>query len=143
MSELAERIDRLESIGAITDLIHAYARAVRRQEPEHAAALFVPAGTFELRDGHPDRAEFTVRQRFESSKALLDYLREGKGKPHPIPLIHNVMVELDGDTATANSMMAAPIHGTDHEIFGEYRDNLVRTEGRWRFSARIFTIYTS
>ena len=143
MSDPGERIDRLESIGAITDLVHAYAQAVRREEAERAAGLFVPAGTFELRDGHPDRSEFTVRQHFESSKALLDYLREGKWKPHPIPLIHNVMVELDGDTATANSMMAAPIYGTDHEILGEYRDSFVRTDGRWLFSARIFTLYAS
>lgn len=141
MSSLAARIDRLEAESAIADLIHGYARAVRREEVEQVAALFIPNGTFEVRAGHPDRAEFTVRQRFETPDALVAFLLEGKGRPHPVPLLHNVMIEVDGDAATANSMMAAPIYGTDQEVFGEYRDSFVKVEGRWLFSARIYTVY--
>lgn len=141
MNDLARRIDRLESEAAIAGLVHAYARAVRREEVEQVASLFTPVGTFEVRDGHPDRAEYQVRQRFETPEALVAYLLEGKGKPHPVPLLHNLMIEVDGDTATANSMMAAPIYGTDHEVLGEYRDSFVRLEGRWLFSARIYTVY--
>ena len=141
MSDLASRIDRLEAEAAIASLVHAYARAVRREEVEQMVGLFVPAGALEVRDGHPDRAEFTVLQRFENPEALVAFLLEGKGRPHPIPLIHNLMIEVHGDTATANSMMAAPIYGTDHEVFGEYRDDFVRVEGRWLFSARIYTVY--
>lgn len=141
MSDLARRIDRLESESAIARLIHAYAQAVRREEVERVADLFIPTGTFEVRDGHPDRAEFTMRQRFAAPEALVAFLLEGKGKPHPVPLLHNIMVEVEGDIATANSMMAAPIYGTDHEVFGEYHDSFVRVEGRWLFSGRIYTVY--
>lgn len=141
MNDLAARIDRLEAQAAIADLIHGYARAVRREEAGQVADLFIPTGTFEVRSGHPDRAEFTVRQRFETPEALVAFLLEGKGKPHPVPLIHNLMIEVEGDTATANSMMAAPIYGTDHEVFGEYRDSFAKIDGRWLFSARIYTVY--
>lgn len=141
MSDLAARIDRLESEAAIAGLVHAYARAVRREEVEQVAGLFIPTGTFEVRAGHPDRAEFTMRRRFETPDALVAFLLEGKGRPHPVPLIHNLMIEVEGDAATANSMMAAPIYGTDHEVFGEYRDSFVRVDGCWLFSARIYTVY--
>jgi hypothetical protein len=138
---LEARIDRIEAQTAVADLIHAYARAVRRDEPEQVAALFVPEGTFEVRSGHPDKADFTVRSRFESPEALVVFLVTQKGGPHPVPLIHNLMVEVDGDRATANSMMAAPIYGTDKEVFGEYHDSFVRRDGQWLFSARIYTVY--
>lgn len=141
MTDLAARVDRLEAESAIAALVHAYARAVRREEVEQVAGLFIPTGTFEVRGGHPDRAGFTVRQRFETPETLVAFLLQGKGKPHPVPLLHNLMIEVTGDTATANSMMAAPIHGTDREVFGEYRDSFVRVDGRWLFSARIYTVY--
>lgn len=135
------RLDRLEAHIAIADLVHEYARLVRRDRPEEVSALFAPGGTFEIRDGHPDRIDFTVRERLESPEALRDYLLPGKGKPHPVPMIRNLMIEVDGDTATANSMMDGPIFGTSYRVFGEYRDSFVRHEGRWLFAGRIFTIY--
>lgn len=141
ITALEARIDRLEAQAAIADLVHEYARAVRRDEPEKVAALFVPEGTFEVRSGHPDTAEFTVRSRFESPEALTAFLMTQKGGPHPVPLLHNLMIEVEGDRATANSMMAAPIYGTDKEVFGEYRDSFARRDGTWLFRARIYTVF--
>ena len=94
-----------------------------------------------MRDGHPDRLDFTVRSLHANARELHDYLAPGKGKPHPVPLIRNLMVEVDQDTATANSVMDARIYGTAHTIMGEYRDTCRRVDGRWYFSSRIFTIY--
>lgn len=139
--DLAARIDRLEAQAAVADLVHAYARAVRRDEPETVAALFVPEGTFEVRGGHPHRAEFALRTRFESPQALVAFLIGQKGGAHPVPLIHNLMIEVDGDSATANAMMAAPILGTDKDVLGEYHDRFVRRDGRWLFLARVYTVY--
>lgn len=139
--DLLARIERLEAQAAIADLVHAYARAVRRDEPEAVEALFVPEGTFEVRSGHPDKAEFTMRSRFESPHALVAFLVAQKGGAHPVPLIHNLMIEIEGDRATANSMMVAPIYGTDKEVTGEYHDSFVRRGGEWRFSARVYTVF--
>lgn len=138
---LEERIGRIEAQGAVADLVHAYARAVRREAYEDILALFAEGGTFEVRSGHPDRAEFAVRQRFESPQALVAFLMEGKGRPHPVPLIHNLMVEIEGEVASANAMMVASITGTDKVVTGEYNDSFVRVGGEWRFSARIYTVF--
>ena len=141
--ELAARLDAIESRAAIADLVHGYARAVRRDRPVDVIALFVPDGWFEIREGHPSRGDATVRARFDSPQALADYLLQGKGKPHPVPLIHNLMIEVDGDTATAGSVMAAEVFGTAHKVKGEYRDSFCRVDGRWRFASRIYTIYSA
>lgn len=138
---LEARLDRLEAQLAVADLVHGYARAVRREAYADIAALFVAGGTFEVRSGQPDRAEFTVRQRFETPADLVAFLMQGKGKPHPVPLIHNLMVEVEGDTARANSMMVAAITGTDKEVTGEYHDSFARVDGAWRFAARIYTVF--
>ncbi|MDE8651111.1 nuclear transport factor 2 family protein [Novosphingobium album (ex Liu et al. 2023)] len=128
---------------AIADLIHQYARLVRRDQPEGLGALFAPGGTFEVREGHPSLPEFRLRSRFESPEDLVAYLEQGKGKPHPVPLIHNLMIAIEGDTATADCVMEAQIHGTVHKVFGEYHDSFVKVDGAWRFSARIYTMFTS
>ncbi len=137
----AERLARLEANIAIADLIHEYARLVRRDKPDEVSALFAPEGSFEIRDGHPDCEEFSVREMLDSPQALHDYLAPGKGKPHPVPVIRNIMIEVDGETATANALMEAQIYGTQHRIQGEYRDTFRQVDGRWLFASRIFTIY--
>jgi ketosteroid isomerase-like protein len=140
-ASLAERIDALEARAAIADLIHDYARCIRRDEPEKVAALFTPDGVFEIRDGHPDRPGHTVRSRLEGAAAIDAYLAPGKGKPHPIPLIRNLMIEVAGDSAAANSVMDARIFGTDHAVSGEYHDRFRRVGGRWLFASRTFTMF--
>lgn len=141
MTDLAERIDRLEARLAVADLIHAYARHIRYDEPDQVSALFLPEGTFEVRDGHPDRSDYTTRSLHRSAAEVNEHLAPNKGKPHPVPLIRNLIVEVDGDTARANSVMDAKIYGTAHGIMGEYRDVCRRVDGRWYFQSRIFTIY--
>lgn len=140
-ASLEYRVARIEARDAVADLVHAYARAVRREAYEDILDLFVDGGTFEVRSGQPDRAEFKVRQRFESPQALVAFLMEGKGRPHPVPLIHNLMVEVRGEVASANAMMVASITGTDKVVTGEYHDSFVRENGEWRFAARIYTVF--
>jgi len=141
VAELAERIDRAESRSAIADLVHAYARHIRYDEPDQVSALFTPDGWFEIRDGDPDRPEYTLRARLEGPAGINAYLAPGKGKPHPVPLIHNLIVSVEGDIGTANSVMEAQIQGTAHKVIGEYRDTFRRIDGRWYFVSRIYTIF--
>ncbi|MDR2856839.1 MAG: nuclear transport factor 2 family protein [Novosphingobium sp.] len=141
MTDLARRIDHVEARFEIADLIHSYARYIRRDEPENVAQLFLPDGSFEIRDGHPDRPDYTVRSLHKSRSEINEHLAPNKGKPHPVPLIRNLIVEVDGDTAVANCVMDATIYGTAHRIQGEYRDHCRRVDGRWYFKSRIYTIY--
>lgn len=129
--------DKLE----IAELVHEYARLVRREEYEGLAALFVPEGTFEVRRGHPDRPEFEPQQRFDTPGDLVAYLVSMRGKPHPVPLIHNLIVRVEGDAAHASSSMTARVYGTDHSVAGEYLDRFTRSPEGWRFAARTYTIY--
>jgi hypothetical protein len=126
---------------AVSDLIHTYAQRVRRDEPDCAAALFLPDGVFEMRDGEPDCAEYSVRVRLEGADAINAHLSAGKGRAHPVPLIHNLIVAVDADTAHANCVMEGQIFATGQKVVGEYHDILRRVDGRWYFSSRVFTMY--
>jgi SnoaL-like domain len=139
---LARRIDEIESRLACTDLVHAYARFIRSDQPEMASTLFVPEGTFEVRDGHPDRPEFTVRSHNASRAEIHAHLAPNKGKPHPVPLIHNLSIEVDGDTARGNCVMEAQIYGSQVKVKGEYHDSFRREGGKWYFTARTYTIFS-
>lgn len=139
---LEQRIDEAEARIAIADLIHAYARFIRRDEPELVHTLFAEGGTFEVRDGHPDKADSVVRAHYASPAEFHAYMSTNKGKPHPIPLIHNLIVEVEGDAAQANCVMEAQIYGTSHKVIGEYHDSFRRVDGRWMFASRIYTIFT-
>jgi hypothetical protein len=141
MSDLAARVERLEAQRAVADLIHTYAKFIRSDQPEKVASLFLPGGSFEVRDGHPDKEEYTVRSSDRSQAEVDAKMTPMKGKPHPVPLIRNLIVEVDGDVATANCVMDAKIYGTSHGIMGEYHDTCRRIDGRWYFASRVFTIY--
>ena len=141
---LEQRLERLETRAAIADLVHGYALAIRHDRPQDVERLFARDGTFEIRDGtfeiRESGAQARSVQRFESPQALVTYLLPRKGG-HPIPIIHNLMIEIEGDTARASSVMVGPILGTAHETFGEYADSFVREDGEWKFASRIFTIF--
>jgi hypothetical protein len=137
-----ERLDRLESRGAIADLIFAYARAMRANRAENTRSLFAPESYFEIRDGHPDKQEFAVRERIEGRENVVGHLSQVKGGPHPIPLIHNLTVEVSGDTATSNCVMEAQFYGSELRVFGEYHDTFRRIDGRWLFTSRTYTIFS-
>ena len=140
---LEERIDAIESRTACADLVHGYARFIRSDQPDKVADLFAPDGTFEVRDGHPDKPEFTVRSRNANRAEVHAHLAPNKGKPHPVPLIHNLSIAVDGDTARGNCVMAARIYGTDIKVTGEYHDSFRRIDGRWYFASRVYTIFSA
>jgi hypothetical protein len=134
-------LDRLEAQGAIADLVHAYALAIRREAYEDVAGLFAPGGTFEVHSGQPNEAETTPRQIYASVDELVAFLVAGRGRPGPVPLVHNLVIEVDGDTASANAVMIARILGTGDEILGEYFDRFLRVDGRWLFAGRKYVVW--
>lgn len=128
----------------VADLVHRYALHIRRGEPEGAAALFTADGAFEVRDVDPLSPEsLHVRNRAEGREAVAAYVTNSTGAARMVPMIHNLIVELDGDRATASSLMLGRIWPSDREVIGEYADSFRRDEGRWRFSERIYTIWTA
>ena len=134
-------LERLEARAAIADLVHAYALAIRRDEPQDILGLFTPDGTFEVREGAPDRTRYQVQARFEDPGSLVAFLMSSKGQSRPIPLIHNLLIEVDGSVARASSVMVGPIPGTDRQVIGEYDDSFVKADDEWLFAARIYTLF--
>lgn len=138
-----QRLARTEARFAIADLIHEYARLIRRDLSDEVAPLFTDDGVFEIRDGHPDKPEFSVRSRIEGREALETYMENGKGKPHPIPVIHNLSIEVEGDAAHSNCVMEGQVYGTDLKVVGEYHDTFRQIDGRWLFASRTFTMFSA
>jgi hypothetical protein len=134
--------DNLADKAAIADVVYGYALAIRHRRYAEASALFTADGSFELREGMPGAAETRVRTRLDSPDALLEYLLAGADRPaQPIPMIHNLMVTVDGDTATASSLMEAQVFPSATRTLGEYADSFRREDGTWRFASRCYTIF--
>lgn len=135
------RIDRLESRIAIADLVHRYALNVRTRKGGESAELFTEDGIFETRDGVPGQRDAPARYRLKGRDAIREYVAGQTTSGVTIcPMIHNLIIELDGDDATSTCVMVGPMLGTDKRVMGEYLDTF-RRDGEWRFASRIFTIF--
>jgi len=138
---IEERLDIVESKLAIADLVYDYARAIRHNANEDIEGLFAPDAFFEVRGGHPSKPEYEVQNRYNSAKEIGEFMMQGKGHPHPVPLVHNLMIEVDGDRASGLCAMEGQVYGSEHTIIGEYRDAFVRLDGKWKFASRVYTMY--
>lgn len=138
---LEARLDAIESRFACMDLVHTYARLIRSDQPEGISALFAEDGVFEGRNGEPDRPEYTVMFHDEGRAGIHAHMMPMKGNLHPLPLIHNLSIEVDGDTAKGNCVMEAQIYKGEHKVIGEYHDSFRRIDGKWYFAARIYTVF--
>ena len=133
MSELEavqERLRRLEDIEAIRQLKARYCAFADRGY-EHAstddaafADLFVEDGVFESSSG-PIRGRDAIRARCAS------FL------PFGLHLVMNPIIDVDGDTATAQWAALVPSITADDEallVAGRYDEELVRTPDGWRYA---------
>lgn len=144
-SDLALRLDRIESRAAISDLVHAYARAVRHGRVDDAAALFTEDGYFETREGAAG-GNSVLRNRVEGRDHFRVFLASTmpEGRPTVSPLIHNLIVEFgSADEARGNAMLETVMVATGGRTIGEYEDRFRRVDGRWLFAGRTFTIQMS
>jgi hypothetical protein len=55
------------------------------------------------------------------------------------PLIHNLLIQINGREATSTCVMTSLVWSSGRQIVGEYQDSY-RNETGWRFASRIFTI---
>lgn len=138
---IAEQPEALAAKQAIAELLFRYCQVVRYDCPEEAASLYTDDGVFEVRRGSCDKAGHSVDTRLEGRENLRAYMRTLKGKPHPVPLIHNLMIEVDGDLAQGTCVMEARVSTGEAMFWGEYRDRYARLDGRWHFAERVFTIF--
>lgn len=126
---LEDRVTRLENRAAITELRAEYCYRIDDRDWDGYAALFTadahldfgPIGTFDGRDEVRDFAENVV------------------GEEHPFlaHMVHNPIIDIDGDTATGKWYFEVPCTFTDGGagwIQGTYYDEYEMVDGEWRFA---------
>jgi hypothetical protein len=129
---------------AVADLVYRYALHIRSGEGKLAAGLFTADGVFEVRERDPfDPGSLTTRTRNEGLPQIEAHIGQAGGAIRMVPMIHNLLVELAGDTAAASSLMVGKMWPTPNEVVGEYADSFRREGGEWKFSERIYTIWRS
>ncbi len=127
---------------AIADLVHGYALAIRRGEAIRCPAMFTQDGSFEVRQADPrDSASVQRLSLAEGRDAVGRHLAASTSQVRMLPMIHNLIVDIDGDRATASSLMAGQSIPPGYEVIGEYADSFRLEEGQWLFSSRIYTMY--
>ena len=132
----------LSARAAITDLLYGYARIVRNGDAAACAEMFTEDAVFEVREAAPgDPAGHQVRHAFRGRTEIQAYLQHGAVSSAKVcPLIHNPLIEINGHEATSNCMMTAWVLPMGQQLLGEYQDRY-RFDDRWRFTARVYTIW--
>jgi hypothetical protein len=122
---------------AIIDTVNRYATALDSREWALLDEVFTPDAVADFGAG--------PLQGRESIRRLVRRMLGGSGPSQHLLTGHRV--ELDGDAARcvcrvrAFSAGVGPTAGRSHELFGEYRDRLVRTPDGWRIARREMTIH--
>ena len=130
------------SRAAIADLVHRYAFNIRRGQPQACEDLFTANVEFHVREASPTSLnEFITRGTSIGREQVLTYIAHtGDRASRFVPLIHNLLIEVNGDEAHSTCMMTNRIYPGGAGVMGEYQDSY-RQENGWRFSKRIFTKY--
>ncbi len=128
-----EKLQQLLDTEEIRSLVQVYCHHVWQRNGEAVADLFVEDGVF----NNPD---YVLTGRAALKK---HYDNLGKpGQPGPYPYIHNHVVNLDGGRASGYCYLDLKNLQNDGRILatgGYYKDEYVKSEGRWRFSSRSYT----
>jgi len=139
---MAETLQALVDKAEIADVVHTYALNIRNRSPELNAGLFTENGSFEVRDADPMApSSLTTRSRADGLEEVMKSVSSSSASGRVFPAIHNLLVTLNGETASATSLMIATFFPGGRELLGEYEDHLFREDGVWKFTSRCYTIY--
>lgn len=140
---LEDRLRRLEDIEEIRKLMFDYQRCLDARDLAGQASLFAPDGEW---IGAYGRAQgpAAIEQTFLSHLAEVDEQLASQGATGGSTTVHflgNPVIDVDGETATAEVPCAFIVQGADGapvlHTFGHYHDTLGRIGGRWRFLRRV------
>lgn len=133
MSEAAKLLADEREIGK---LIANYAKGCDTRNGELFAAQFIEEGVLELAG-----RETVGQHRLAKIPSMLDQYRL------TYHMVHNTLIEVDGDTATGEVYSAShhlnPIQRemfSDRVMYITYRDTYVRTEAGWKIARRLVDV---
>jgi ketosteroid isomerase-like protein len=139
LEAILARLDRMESTKAVADVVYGYAHAVSKADAAAVAALFTEDGAFIVIETGEDGAP-KVRNDLRGPEALKAFYSATLKPGEIYPLVSDLVVEVDGDTARGACFMGGAAADGTPRFFGAYVDTFRREGGRWRFSSRTFTI---
>jgi ketosteroid isomerase-like protein len=126
---LEDRLARIEDRIAIAELRHEYCYRADDRDWDGFAALFTE-------DAHLD---FGPVGTFDGRASVRRFAEEIVGSEHPflVHMLHNPVIDVDGDTATGQWYVEVPCTFADGSagwIQGRYDDTYRRVDGEWRFA---------
>lgn len=140
---MAEMPNPTESRAQIADLVHRYAHHVLHRTMSGAEELFHPDMEFVVRERKMVAgSEPIVRSRAVGRAATLEYVQRSTATLMLCPLIHNLLIEIDGRDARSACVMENRTWPAVPGLIGEY-DDTFRFEDRWRFATRVYTIFVN
>jgi hypothetical protein len=138
LDELRARVRVLEDREEIRQLLQEYRRTLDVRDMRAYSALFAAEGSWSGKSGSATGPE-----------GIHDMLVAVLPDNPPAPgatlwhWIGDPTIVLDGDSATATSLWMHVRRGEDDQpllpTLGQYDDELIREEGRWRFARRTVT----
>jgi ketosteroid isomerase-like protein len=124
----ASALKRLVDLEAIRDLARGYAHAVWQRDAAAAAALFADDGVMDAGGRGAMVGPDAIREAYAEVFATQEFR----------PMIHNHVVEIDGDTASGTCYLdvRAIVDGVPMIGHGFYRDEYKRVGNGWKFAKR-------
>ncbi len=129
LTDLAARLDVLESKDAIRELTASYCFAVAEGRDADIVALFTADGVFKSRG-----------REFAGTQGLNEMYGALGAEATPKPYIQNHVIVVDGDNATGRcGVEIRMVHkGESYTVAGHYFDTYRRENGQWLFAERDF-----
>jgi hypothetical protein len=147
---LEARIQALEDRHEVEGLLFRYAAGIRDGDPERVASCFSDDGRLELGIGRTAEGPEAIRTLIAANVSGGAFAQPPLSLDPRIvstPVVGNIVVELDGDTARSTCVGVA-IHGGVREgvevvlLRGTvYSDELVRTADGWKIRSRKHTTH--
>ena len=133
-SALEKKIQELIDREEIRELIARYAHRIA--QGISVADMFTDDGVFIVR--FPGRPVIAVNGREKLDET---YSVDNAISDHPLPMIHNVLIEISGSEAigVCSNELRLTENGKSMIGSGYYQDRFRRENGRWKFSRRDMT----
>jgi hypothetical protein len=133
MSDLEQKIQRLEDLDAIRTLVHRYAHLVWSNKPLDAVDLFAVDGVVDM---GPDGGLI------EGKESLREIYKDKVNTMLLHPFIHNHIIDLNGDEASGIAYLDLRCVRDGESLMGSgyYEDRYVREAGEWKFKVRKLTM---
>ncbi len=139
LAQLALRVQKLEDIESIKKLRARYGYAVDEKKIDDVMDLFAATA----------RVDFGPGEKYETPKEIRVFFGERvpAGLPFGMHLVHNAVIEVEGEKATGVWYVMVPgtsgLTGQAIWTAGKYEEEYIKEADRWKFLSIKFTAYFS